>query len=268
MSKHRCFRCWLAALLALACTLTTQARTFQLTDGSQLNGEVVSFKNGTIVIAKDGGGKGLYTLASFSEADQAYLNDTYPDGATRDNRPGTATKKPEPAPQPTPAATPTQSSAQRQPTEATQPAHPGLKNLRVGMNAPAIKARVHGKADFTSLDDMNGKIVVVHFWSTAVPQSIKELEGLAYLHQKYKDRGFELIGVAMDQSQRRVNSIEREFGVSWPMRMDEERQTIDEWGVVALPTNVLIDQVGVIRAPHISAHDLQYVLAKQLGEPK
>jgi len=256
-----------AILLTFVATATgLSARTFTLKDGAKIEGEVVSFRNGTIVIAKDGGGKGLYTLASFSEADQAYLTEKYPDGAERESRPGTATAKP--SPQPSPSASPRGSTPGR-PASTPKPAssHPGLKQLRIGMAAPEIKGRAQGQADYVSLEDYHGKIVVVHFWSTSVPQSIQEVEGLAYLHRKYRDRGFELIGVAMDQSQRRLNSVERQLGVGWPMRLDEERQTIEEWGVTALPTNVLVDQVGVIRAEHISARDLQHVLAKQLGEP-
>jgi len=259
----RCFHHFISVIFVFAVAILN-AREFTLADGTTLNGTVVSFKNGTIVIAKDGGGKALYTLPSFSEADQDYLMEQFPDGAKREIRPGTATKKPdikhEPSPKPTTAA-------RRTAPANTQPPHPGLKNLQLGMNAPDVKARAQGKAEWVSLkEDLHGKLVIVHFWSTAVPQSIREVEGLAYLYKKYRGRGFELIGVAMDQSRRRLNDVEGKLGVSWPMRLDEERKTIDEWGVIALPTNVLIDQAGVIRREHISARELQHLLAQQLGE--
>jgi len=240
-------------------------------DGSKINGQVASFKNGMIVLAKDEGGRSLYSLSAFSEADQAYLQEKYPQGDQRQDRRGTATAAPAPKPQPNPQAP--QAGAQKptpQQTAAT-PApsgHPGLKTLQRGSMPPEIKGRIQGKSDYLSLEDLRGRIIVVHFWSTTVPQSIEEVKGLAYLHHKYKDRGFALIGVAMDASQRRLNDVEEAIGVNWPMRLDDERKTIEEWGVTALPTNVLIDQAGVIQAEHISARDLQYVLADQLGPLK
>ncbi len=235
-------------------------------DGAQINGEVVSFKNGMIIIAKDGGGKSLYNLSAFSKADQAYLLQKFPQGDTREEYRGTATAKPEPK-QGTAAAPKPKPQAKASPTPEVNN-HPGLKTLQQGSLAPKIKGRVQGKADYLSIDDLRGRIVVVHFWSTAVPQSIEEVKGLAYLNHKYKDRGFALIGVAMDHSQRRLNDAEEAIGVTWPMRLDEDRQTIEEWGVTALPTNVLIDQNGVILQEHISARELQFYLAEHIGPLK
>lgn len=258
----------LVLFASFCCCVWMQARTFNMQDGSKINGEVVSFKNGMIVFAKDGGGRSLYSLSAFSPEDQAYLNQQYPQGDERQNRPGTATAKPEPTPAPQPQRRAQPSTNQQ--TAQTKPAtgHPGLKTLRQGSVAPKIKGRIQGKSDYLSIDDLRGRIVVVHFWSTTVPQSIEEVKGLAYLHHKYKDRGFELIGVAMDASQRRLNAVEESVGVNWPMRLDEERETIEEWGVTALPTNVLVDQNGVILKEHISARELQYYLAEELGPLK
>ncbi|MEO0795467.1 MAG: TlpA disulfide reductase family protein [Verrucomicrobiota bacterium] len=252
--------------MLVACSLP--GRIFEMKDGTKVDGEIVSFKNGTIVIAKTGGGKGLYTLSAFSAADQQYLNETFPSGSQRKEVKGTTTRpKPTPAPQAKSkqSATP---QAKQQARPAQQAPHPGLKNLRVGSIPPEIAARIQGKQDKRGLGDLRGKLVVIHFWSTSAPQSVREVEGLAYLYRKYQKHGFELLGVAVDQSQRRLNSVEESMGVTWPMILDEERRTIEKWGVTALPTNVLIDQNGVIVNPHISANQLQYVLAEQFGVEK
>lgn len=263
-----CRRCILLAVM-VCLTLGAQARTFTMNDGTQVNGQVVKFQNGMIILAKDGGGKAILNLNAFSEADQAYLRAQFPQGDQRDEIKGTATAKP--APQPAPEAPTATGAAQPTPQAASAAAasnHPGLKKLRQGSVAPKIKGRIQGKAEYLSLDDLRGRFVVVHFWSTAVQPSIEEVEGLVYLHHKYKDRGFEMIGVAMDGNQRRLNDVEKSLGVTWPMRMDENRETIEEWGVTALPTNVLIDQNGVILKEHISARELQFLLAEQLGPLK
>ncbi|GHB94177.1 peroxiredoxin family protein [Cerasicoccus arenae] len=263
-APHSCRTFLLVALLTII-TLGADGRTYQMRNGDVINGEVVSFKNGMIVLAKDGGGKSLVTLDAFSDADQAYLQEKFPQGDKREAVRATTSRS---TIKPTPTAKPQTAAPTQQKAAPAQSNHPGLKTLRQGALPPAIKARIQGKSDYVSVSDLKGKIVVVHFWSTGTPPSIEEVKGLAYLYEKYHGRGFELIGVAMDNSQRRLNDAEEALGITWPMRLDEERRTIEEWGVTALPTNVLIDQVGVIRQEHISANDLQYVLAEQLGPVK
>ncbi|WP_309397187.1 TlpA disulfide reductase family protein [Cerasicoccus maritimus] len=236
-------------------------------NGDKVEGEVVAFKNGMIVIAKDSGGKALYSLDAFSTADQTYLSEKFPTGNKRESARTTKTATPAPKPGPsveTAAPTTKKTAAQNQRPST----HPGLSKLRQGSMGPELKARPQGKSEWVSQRDFHGKLLVVQFWSTSVPQSIEEVKGLAYLHRKYQDRGFELMGVAMDSSRRRVNNVEEAIGVNWPMRMDEDRVTIQEWGVTALPTNVLIDQNGVILREHISARELQYLLAERLGPVK
>lgn len=258
------FACLLAILFGLLASL--QARTFLMKDGNRVDGEVVSFKNGMIVIAKDGGGKGLYTLASFSDADQAYLREQFPQGNQRKEVKGTASK-PQAPPKPVaaqPSSDPVRTASAHDPDKG----HPGLKTLRKGMLAPEIKGRVQGKSEYVSIEDLRGKLVVVHFWSTRVPPSVEEVKGLAYLYEQYHDRGLEYIGVAMDGSQRRLNDVEEELGVTWPMRLDDDRETVTAWGVTALPTNVLVDQVGVIQDEHMSAQKLQKLLAEAFGPPR
>ncbi len=257
---------WLGLLLLLV-AVSTHARTFTMQNGEKVAGEVTAFKNGMIIIAKDGGGKALYSLDAFSATDQKYLSDKFPTGNKRE--PVRATTTATPAPKPGPSVETTAPSTKKQTNQGQRPAnHPGLAKLRTGSMPPELKAQPQGKAEWVSQKAFHGKLLVVQFWSTSVPQSIEEAKGLAYLHRKYQDRGFELMGVAMDSSRRRVNSVEESIGVSWPMRMDEERATVQEWGVTALPTNVLIDQNGVILREHISARELQYLLAEQLGPAK
>lgn len=270
MFAHKLRPRWIVLFVALLIfNIGAEARTFTMSDGAKIDGEVVSFKNGMIILAKDAGGRSLYNLNAFSAADQAYLQEKFPQGDAREDRPGTATAKPVEKPSaPASPKKPKPVANQQQSQSQSVSSHPGLKALREGSVPPEIKGRIQGRGDYLSIKDLRGRIVVVHFWSTGVTQSVEEVKGLAYLHEKYKDRGFELIGVAMDSSQRRLNDVEEAIGVTWPMRLDEERATIEEWGVTALPTNVLIDQNGVILREHISARDLQYFLADNLGPLK
>jgi peroxiredoxin len=67
------------------------------------------------------------------------------------------------------------------------------------MEKPAAPA-----ATFTTLEgkpialaELRGKVVLVNFWATSCPGCIKEMPGMIETYTQYKDRGFEIIAVAM-----------------------------------------------------------------------
>ncbi|MDP2247503.1 MAG: TlpA disulfide reductase family protein, partial [Nitrosomonadales bacterium] len=47
------------------------------------------------------------------------------------------------------------------------------------------------------LSSLQGKVVLVNFWATDCPGCIKEMPDLIQTYNDYKDKGFELIAVAM-----------------------------------------------------------------------
>jgi peroxiredoxin len=48
-----------------------------------------------------------------------------------------------------------------------------------------------------SLDALRGKVVLVNFWSTTCPGCAREMPGMVETYKRYKDRGFEIVAVAM-----------------------------------------------------------------------
>ena len=48
-----------------------------------------------------------------------------------------------------------------------------------------------------STSSLKGKVVIVNFWATSCATCIKEMPQLVDTYQKYKDRGLDLIAVAM-----------------------------------------------------------------------
>lgn len=47
------------------------------------------------------------------------------------------------------------------------------------------------------LSELEGKVVLINFWATDCPGCIKEMPDLIKTYNDYKDKGFELIAVAM-----------------------------------------------------------------------
>ena len=49
-----------------------------------------------------------------------------------------------------------------------------------------------------SLEQFRGKVVLLDLWATWCPPCIREIPGFVKLQEKYRDKGFEIVGVSLD----------------------------------------------------------------------
>jgi len=246
----------LVAVFLMSFGLEASAREFDLANGDALTGEAVSMRNGIVIFEPDEGGKMMLSLDKFSKADQAYLLERFPEGNKDLPKPKA------PPPKPKKKTTPPSPPAEK----AADAGHPGLKNYRVGQEPPAFSARIQGSPERFNLKDARGKVVLVNFWSTRSEHSLAEIKRLGYFNKYYSD-SVQILGVALDDSQRRVNAYEKNLGITWPVLMDGGRALQEAWGVQALPTTVLIDQNGIIVRENIAAAELEPLLRQLLKLP-
>lgn len=102
----------------------------------------------------------------------------------------------------------------------------------------------------TSIGRWDGDVVLVNFWATWCPPCRKEIPGFAALQQQYGDRGFQVVGVAIDLPEA-VAQFTEDLGADYPQLVGREDAiaVADRYGNQhgALPYSVLIDREGVIR---------------------
>ena len=78
---------------------------------------------------------------------------------------------------------------------------------------------------------------------------------------KYHKEGFEIVGVSFDQNEAQWKAAIKNLGMDWPQISDLkgwECAASDAYGVIAIPSNVLLDGNGCI-----VAYDLR---GERLGE--
>jgi len=243
---------WKVTLAVLLLPLMLAARTWELRDGTKLEAELASYQNGMVILLKDKGGKAMLSIAKFSSADQALIREAYPEGDKTSTPRTSMPVKPKPA-----VSTPAQ---ERKPTS---PGHPGLSKLNVGSVPPQVTWRIPSTMELseTDLAKYHGKLLLVQFWATWVPESLTEMQKIAQLYPRLSAGGMEVIGVNMDTSWATFDRQNKKLEKPWHSFYDPERVTAEDWGLVALPTNVLIDQNGTIVAEHIPAELLIQALA-------
>lgn len=102
------------------------------------------------------------------------------------------------------------------------------------------------------LSDYKGKVVLLDFWATWCGPCKLEIPWFVDLQRKNKDRGFDVLGVSMDDDGwEAVKPFLSELGVNYRVVMGNDATAQLYGGVDALPTTFLIDRAGKIAAVHV-----------------
>ena len=102
------------------------------------------------------------------------------------------------------------------------------------------------------LSDYKGKVVLLDFWATWCGPCKIEIPWFMDIQRKAKDRGFEVLGVAMDdEGWEIVKPFAAKMAINYRLVIGNDTTAAAYGGVDALPTTFLIDRTGKIAAVHV-----------------
>jgi thiol-disulfide isomerase/thioredoxin len=123
-----------------------------------------------------------------------------------------------------------------------------------------------------SIAGYKGKVVMVDFWATWCGPCVGEVPNVAKVYEKYHDRGFEIIGVSLDQdgAKDKLMSFTREHNMPWRQYFDGRNWNNDlavKYGIRSIPAAYLLDGSGKIIAKggDIRGEGLEPAVKKALG---
>ncbi len=134
----------------------------------------------------------------------------------------------------------------------------GVKQAMIGVRSPDFsQLDAHGNA--VSLRSLHGKYVLVDFWASWCGICRAENPNVLRAYNAYKDSGFTVLGVSLDDSKDKWLQAVKEDHMPWQQVCDLKGRNNDVamlYGIVGIPQNVLLDPNGVIIAKNLRDRDL------------
>ncbi len=141
-----------------------------------------------------------------------------------------------PTGQPAATATPTRPPA---PTRRPGPAV-------VGQEAPDFSfPTVEGQT--ARLSDYRGQVVLVNLWATWCGPCRVEVPDLVAAYEHYKGRGFTVLAVNQGDPRDQVQAFAGDYGMSFPVLLDEEGRIRTSYPYRGIPTSFIVDRQGIVR---------------------
>ena len=97
-----------------------------------------------------------------------------------------------------------------------------------------------------TLDEFDGKVIAVNFWATWCPPCREELPSMQATYEEFKDDGFIILGINVGEDWGVVASFLDALEIDFPILLDLESNTMNEWGGYGLPTTFIVDRSGSI----------------------
>jgi len=99
-----------------------------------------------------------------------------------------------------------------------------------------------------TLSQLQGKVVMVDFWATWCPPCRAEIPHLIEIYNKYKDKGFILLGVSNERPAT-VQRYQKQKQIPYPLLIDDGSVS-RKFAVEAIPTGFIFDKEGNIHKKH------------------
>lgn len=132
------------------------------------------------------------------------------------------------------------------------PAKASLEGLHVGMQAPEFTIEDLDGKKYHSNDLVKDGMTTIIFWSTWSLKSEKALTRFEQIYSEYKDKGFHILPVNVEKQDIGPDDIDlikkkaTDLGLTMPMYMDQGLQMFEDYGVIAIPSTVVLDSERVI----------------------
>lgn len=106
-----------------------------------------------------------------------------------------------------------------------------------------------------TMEQLKGRVVLVDFWTYSCINCVRTLPHLKQWYATYKDQGLVIVGVhtpefEFEKSKDNVANALKRFDITYPVGLDNEYATWNNYHNHSWPAHYLIDQQGIIQYIH------------------
>lgn len=129
--------------------------------------------------------------------------------------------------------------------------------LEVGNQAPDFELETLD-GDSVKLSSLRGERVMVNFWATWCPPCRAEIPDMQKFHE---DTDIKILAVNLTDTESSYDNVPKfvkNFGMEFPVLMDEASEVSTKYQIQPIPTSFMIDTNGIIqyKAPGAMNYDL------------
>jgi thiol-disulfide isomerase/thioredoxin len=110
---------------------------------------------------------------------------------------------------------------------------------------------------------------MVDFWATWCGPCVAEFPNVHAAYEKYHSKGFDIVGVSLDEDRAALDGFIKDKGVAWPQYFDGkgwENKLARQYGITSIPATYLLDQNGKIVSVGLRGSALDTELATLLSK--
>ncbi len=121
--------------------------------------------------------------------------------------------------------------------------------LAEGNRAPDFSIKTLAN-DMFKLSEQRDKLLLLNFWGTWCGPCRREMPVFQKAYEDWGARGFEILAIAFNDSEEAMAAFRDEFGLSFPLALDETGEMDDAYGIQTRPSSFLLGKDGIILARH------------------